>query len=269
MRRQPGSLRGALLGALALWVAWLGAACASGVEVTRPEITIQGYVLARAPSGSAEHFIGRRYDPGNGGMGDRPCKMGDITEAPSSQRLSATINRKQALDLNLGTYELLGAAAQLDLAQIEGIRIELNTNRRAQAAVGPGCGDQVIFDAVAGDLYIEYQFQGAANVAAQAQAAGIDQGAVSFQIDERRNIISSTLSAEEFVAFQVHQPRDDSLLNLAIISAGVAAFIGGIATDVILARDGTDNLLEWAPVILYVGGGATAWYGYDRYGSER
>ncbi len=63
----------------------------------------------------------------------------------------------------------------------------------------------------------------------------------------RRIVISSTLSAEEFVAFQVHEPRDDSIKNLAILGAGIAAFLGGIALDVAFARDGKDDALEWVP----------------------
>ncbi len=244
----------------------LTTSCASvSLKADRPEIEVQGYVLARAPSADADHFIGRRYEAGRGAAGDRPCTMGDTSEAVSQQRLSATLSRKQLMGLDLGVYELFGAAANLEIGTLDAIRVELTTTRRAQAEVDSKCKEPVIFDAIAGTLYVEYQFRQTVDVGAKVRALGVGEAGVKLKVDEERKLLSTTIGTDEFVAYQVHEPKDDRFKNILLVAAGIAIGVTGFATDIILARDGKDNILEWLPIGMYAAGGATAGYGVIRW----
>ncbi len=234
--------------------------CGNAVQVSRPEISVQGYVLARAPSANAQHFLGRRYDGGT--AGDRPCETTRMTEASSSQRLSATFDQKQISKLDLGTYQVLGAAAGLEVGSLQGIRVELTTNRRAQVGVDSGCDAPVIFDAVAGNLHVEYLFDRHVDIGAKARAANIDLSVGGgYQLNESRHMLTSTLASDQYVAFQVHEASQDTLMGLLWVVGGVAAVAGGVAWDVKLAGDGFDDGVEYAPVGLYAAGTGAAIYG--------
>ncbi len=234
--------------------------CAKTIEVGRPEITFQGYKLAALPSASPNHFLGRRY--GSDGMeGDKPCTIKDFEEAKSSQRLATFVDQKQLLNLDLSQFKVLGAGGQLGAERLEGVRMELTTTKRAAVTVGPGCGEDVIYDVVAGKLFVEYQFSASVDVEAKGKAYGLT-GEGNYQFDENRNIISTTLQSDEYVAFRVYQPKDNRTPGLLYMGGGAAAFIGGAAADFFLANDGEDNVLEWTPVILYLGGLAASLYGY-------
>ncbi|MCB9652730.1 MAG: hypothetical protein H6729_01175 [Deltaproteobacteria bacterium] len=230
------------------------------MDIKQPEISIQDYVLARVPSADPRHFLGRRYDGTDGDMGDRPCTMGDVIEAPSQQHLVATLNQHQLFALKLLPYQVLGAGAGISLDAVEELRLELNTTRRAQSSVGDGCDDEVIFDAVGGSLHVEYRFKRQIDLTAEASKLNMSAEA-GYRIEQDRNIISSTINNTEYVAFRVHHPKDNTFRNLVVTGLGVVLVGVGAITDVIFARDGKDNASEWIPVGLYAAGLGLGTYG--------
>lgn len=232
--------------------------CASArLDVKRPEISLQGYVLSSAPSADASHFLGRRYDRSSGEMGDKPCPFSPISEAASNQRIAADLSRQDLASLDLGQYKLFTAG--VDTRRLEGLRIELRTTKKAVVTLDR-CREPVVFDAVAGNLFVEYHFNEDVALTAGSdvlRAFGVKAGG-RYRVDESRKVVSETFQTNEYVAFRVNEPSFKKLWGQALfITAGVLVG-GGIIADVILSRDGKDSAAEAAPLVMYIVGAGSA-----------
>jgi hypothetical protein len=253
----------------ALWsiliVAALPACAGRMVDVGRPPITVQGYTLAAAPASDAHQFLGRRYQAPAGDLGDRPCGDPAVEEARSSQRLSAEYSGASLAKVDAALPGVLAGA--IDVSRLESVRVELTTTRKASVTVPSGCAAPVVYDALAGSLYVEYRGRDGLDLAASVEplrARALSAGA-GYQIDERRRVVSVTLASDEFVAFRVHQPDRRRAWGAALIGGGGALLAAGGISDALLARDGEDGAAEWIPVALYTAGailgisGALTW----------
>lgn len=218
---------------------FLPACAGSGtVRAGRPTVEVGGYVLATMPARDAEQFLARRYDAA-GEAGDRPCGAPPIATSDSAQRLVADYDGYRLAGLDAG---ILGSTVGAAGTGVERVRIELVTTSRASITVPDGCADDVIYDAVAGTLSVDYHGARRSDLAATttsvAQLAGQLGG--TYRVDQTRGVVSMTLAPDQFVAYRVHRPRvaPRPMKTSTKLWIGAGAVLAASAAAFAVERDG-------------------------------